>query len=125
MPRVDELPLPGQAQMRATRGGEPELPAGDPKRLSLLQRLATVGFGRKEDGGHHPAPEHALRAEAPRAPAAPGVSPAHAQYAKRPAAPQGYAPAQGHLDPQGRVAPPRASEDDQLEIPAFLRRQSS
>jgi cell division protein FtsZ len=125
MPRVEELPLPGQAQLRATRAVEPELPAGDPKRLSLLQRLATVGFGRKEDGGHHPAPEPAPRSEAPRAPAAPGVSPAHAQYAKRPAAPQGYAPAQGQLDQQGRVAPQRASEDDQLEIPAFLRRQSS
>ncbi|KAA2244143.1 cell division protein FtsZ [Salinarimonas soli] len=124
MPRVDELPLPGQAQMRATRP-EAEMPAGDAKRMSLLQRLATVGFGRKEEGGHHPMPEAAPRAEAPRAPVAGAPSAAHAQYAKRPVAPQGYAPAQGNLDPQGRVVPQRATEDDQLEIPAFLRRQSN
>jgi cell division protein FtsZ len=33
--------------------------------------------------------------------------------------------AQQPLDPQGRVIPPRAVEEDQLEIPAFLRRQSN
>jgi cell division protein FtsZ len=33
--------------------------------------------------------------------------------------------AQGQLDSQGRVpAPTRSFEDDQLEIPAFLRRQA-
>jgi cell division protein FtsZ len=68
---------------------------------------------------HRPAPE----------PARPQASAIHAEYAKRPAAqPQpGYRPAQGQLDPQGRAAPaaPRAYEDDQLEIPAFLRRQSN
>jgi cell division protein FtsZ len=50
----------------------------------------------------------------------------HAEYAKRPAANHGYRPAQGSLDPQGRVSPaPRAVEDEQLEIPAFLRRQAN
>jgi cell division protein FtsZ len=54
------------------------------------------------------------------------MSPVHAEYAKRPAPPQGYRPTQGQLDPQGRVTPPqRSSEDDQLEIPAFLRRQAN
>jgi cell division protein FtsZ len=43
----------------------------------------------------------------------------HAEYAKRPATQRPVAP----LDPHGR-AQPRA-EDDQLEIPAFLRRQSN
>jgi cell division protein FtsZ len=120
MPRVDELPLPAQAQIRAAR--PEDAPAADPKRMSLLQRLATVGFGRKDETGHVEAP----RPEAPRAPAAPGLSPAHAQYAKRPVAPQVHAPAQGSLDPQGRAMPAqRPAEDDQLEIPAFLRRQSS
>ena len=38
-----------------------------------------------------------------------------------------YAPRRGQLDDHGRATPqPRAlSEDDQLEIPAFLRRQSN
>ena len=41
-------------------------------------------------------------------------------------APQGYRPAQGQLDPHGRSgAAQRGCEDDQLEIPAFLRRQSN
>ena len=38
-----------------------------------------------------------------------------------------YAPRRGQLDDQGRQVPQArmASEDDQLEIPAFLRRQSN
>ena len=40
MPRIDELPMPAQNQIRASRGE----PAPDPKPMSLLQRLATVGF---------------------------------------------------------------------------------
>jgi len=48
---------------------------------------------------------------------------------RRPAAPPpapGYRPAQGQLDAHGRPpAPSRSIEDDQLEIPAFLRRHSN
>jgi cell division protein FtsZ len=44
-----------------------------------------------------------------------------AEYARRPAPPR--AAPQG-LDPHGRVAP-SAIEDDELEIPAFLRRQAN
>jgi cell division protein FtsZ len=48
-----------------------------------------------------------------------------APRAPLPAAPQ-YRPAQGSLDAQGRVAPQsRMMDDDQLEIPAFLRRQAN
>jgi cell division protein FtsZ len=116
MPRIDELPIPAQNQIRASRGE----PAHEPKPMSLLQRLATVGFGRKDEGHPEPAPQR--QPEAPRQ----QMSPVHAEYAKRPAQPQGYRPAQGHLDPQGRMAPtPRNMEDDQLEIPAFLRRQAN
>jgi cell division protein FtsZ len=119
--------MPAQNQIRASRG---DAEAHDPKRMTLLQRLATVGFGRKDEGMAHPpaAPEAPAPRPAPE-PVRPPVSSVHAEYAKRPAAPQqqpAYRPAQGQLDPQGRVAPaPRAYEDDQLEIPAFLRRQSS
>jgi cell division protein FtsZ len=49
------------------------------------------------------------------------MSSVHAEYAKqRPAAPQGYRPAQAPMAPA-----PRSMEDDQLEIPAFLRRQAN
>jgi cell division protein FtsZ len=121
MPRVEDLPVPAQKQLRAARG-EGETAANE--RKSLLQRLATVGFGRREDGAPAvmPAEPAPLAAEpAPRpAPAAPP-----AEYARRQAPAPAYAPAKGNLDRQGRASAPRPSEDDHLEIPAFLRRQSS
>jgi cell division protein FtsZ len=122
MPRIDELPVPAQNQLRASRGEAD--PAGqEHKRMSILQRLATVGFGRKEDGAA-PAAAPAQRTSEP--PARPVVPAPHAEYVKRPAVPQGYRPAQGNLDNQGRSAPAaRSVEEDHLEIPAFLRRQSS
>jgi cell division protein FtsZ len=123
MPRIEDLPLPVQNQLRAQSNAEEQNGGPDHKRMSLLQRLATVGFGRKED-----APATAVRAPAsvemplPPAPVRP-----NAPAAQRPTVPQGgYRPAQGQLDAQGRApAAPRINEDDHLEIPAFLRRQSS
>jgi cell division protein FtsZ len=126
MPRVEELPMPAQNQIRASRG-EAE-PAHDQKRMTLLQRLATVGFGRREEApAHHHAPaEPPMPAPRPVPEAARAPLPVHAEYTKRPAAPQqGYRPAQGALDPHGRAPAPRSMEEDQLEIPAFLRRQAS
>ncbi|KQP76967.1 cell division protein FtsZ [Methylobacterium sp. Leaf111] len=122
MPQIQDLPLPAQAQLRA-REEQPAEPAGDSKRMTLLRRLATVGFGgRREEVEAAPLPQM-------RAPAAPVPQAAPpADYAKRAPvqAPPAYRPAQGNLDPQGRVAPQaRMMDDDQLEIPAFLRRQAN
>jgi cell division protein FtsZ len=128
MPRVEDLPVPAQNQLRATRG-EIDAAANHEKRMTLLQRLATVGFGRKDEpAAHHPAPAEKPIGLPPR-PAPEGsdrpLSPVHAEYAKRPA-PGYHRPAQGALDPHGRPpAPQRSLEDEQLEIPAFLRRQSN
>ena len=133
MPRVEELPMPAQNQIRASRAEAESGPAAqENKRMTLLQRLATVGFGGRKDemaAPVEPAPTPMPRAPAvAEAPARPPVPQVHADYVKRPA-PQsqpGYRPAQGSLDAQGRVAnASRSIEDDQLEIPAFLRRQSS
>jgi cell division protein FtsZ len=136
MPRIDELPLPAQNEIRARHmppSAEPEKP-----RLGLLQRLAAVGLGRREEPAPAPvqearaparaAPPPAPVAERPPAPPLPQFRPQEprmpdsvAEYARRPApsrAPQG-------LDPHGRPAPVASPmEDDQLEIPAFLRRQA-
>jgi cell division protein FtsZ len=134
MPRIDELPVPAQNQIRAHREGE-----GEQKRVGLLQRLATVGFGRREEHAHAPVEAPApVQAAAPVMPQAermpvaeaplqrPAMSPVHAEYAKRPAAPAASRPAQGNLDQHGRApAPNRLLDDDQLEIPAFLRRQAN
>ncbi len=50
MPRVDELPMPAQNQIRAARGELPDhAQHAEKKRMTLLQRLANVGLGRRED----------------------------------------------------------------------------
>jgi cell division protein FtsZ len=138
MPRIDELPIPAQNQIRArqSEGTEAAASADKPK-ASLLQRLASVGLGRREEEAprpvqQRPAPVSAERAPPPM-PKAPPMPPlprpqeprgdTMSEYAKRPA-PQRGAP-QG-LDQHGRPAPVNNSmDDDQLEIPAFLRRQAN
>lgn len=107
MPRIDELPIPAQNQIRASRG---EMDPVQEHKPSLIQRLATMGFGRREEPQH--APEPAPRQEPPRQ----QMSPVHAEYARRPV-PQAQRPAQAPAQ--------RGMEDDQLEIPAFLRRQAN
>ena len=54
MPRIDELPLPAQNEIRAQRG---ELGDDHPekRRMTLMQRLASVGIGRRADA-EPPAP---------------------------------------------------------------------
>ncbi|MDR7040095.1 MULTISPECIES: cell division protein FtsZ [Methylobacterium] len=122
MPQIHELPPIGQAQIRMSRGEEPVEAPADSKRMTLLRRLATVGFGgRRDEPEAAPAP---ARAPAP-APQQAALPPAAPPAPRAPAAPA-YRPAQGSLDPQGRVAPAqRMIDDDQLEIPAFLRRQAN
>ncbi len=133
MPRVEDLPLPAQNQLRAHRADSAEAAPGvEAKRRSLLERLASFSRGRHDEplpaaprqnfpppaAGPAPTPV----APPPSGPLAPSPSPVHAEYAKRPVPPVVRQP----LDQHGRImAPPRPIEDDQLEIPAFLRRQSS
>ncbi len=118
MPRIEELPIPAQNEIRAQRG---EVSEENPekRRMSLLQRLAQVGLGRR-DGEPAPA-QSAPRPVPPPRPAARPPEPV-SDYAKRPAA-----PAPQGLDIHGRQAPPvhKTVDDDQLEIPAFLRRQAN
>ena len=128
MPTIDELPIPGQNQLRAQRGqagGEAQTP--DTKRRTLLDRLAAFGLSRQEEPQAAPAPaprqEMAPPLAPPMAPRVPAPSQVHAEYAKRPAAPS-QRPVQP--EPQTRMTPQvRNTEEDQLEIPAFLRRQSN
>jgi len=137
MPRIDELPMPAQNQIAGNRGD-----AGDDhpekRRMSLMQRLASVGLGKRADEIEAPPAPRAARPmpqldrPQPR-PTARNPEGRHAEvrppenrqaadpvseYARRPA-PQG-------LDPHGRPAPVHNSnEEDQLDIPAFLRRQAN
>jgi cell division protein FtsZ len=117
MPRIDELPLPAQNEIKAQRG---ELGDDHPekRRMSLMQRLA--GIGRRSDEAEPPPAPRTAR-PLPPTPPRPAVrqeGPPVSEYARRPA-PQG-------LDPHGRPAPVHNStEEDQLDIPAFLRRQAN
>ncbi|MGD0634000.1 MAG: cell division protein FtsZ [Beijerinckiaceae bacterium] len=133
MPQIEDLPVPVQNQIRQQHYGQTENPA-DVKRRTLLERLAAFGMSRQDEIASAPAAER----QAPgmsqlgyqSAPQLPGFRPAqpnavHSEYAKRPAA-AGPAQRQQPLDQHGRPSQPaRQSEDDQLEIPAFLRRQTS
>jgi cell division protein FtsZ len=125
MPRIDELPLPAQNEIRAQRG---ELDDEHPekRRRSLMQRLASVGLGRREEEAEAPPAPRTAQAmpqfERPPRPSARQPegrpTPPVSDYARR-SAPQG-------LDPLGRPAAVHNSgEDDQLDIPAFLRRQAN
>ncbi len=148
IPRVEDFPPVAQRQMEARRAEG--IPAEEDRGpLSLLRRLASVGLGRREDDSLgtaqaaprvqaqpqpqrrpqvQPAPAPAPRAEPrpavqqlppqPRAPAPPRQG--HQQE------PPLYRPAQGDLDPHGRPQPRDTRlQDDELEIPAFLRRQAN
>jgi cell division protein FtsZ len=127
MPSFEELPLPAQNEYRARRGQLPEAEHPERRRLTLLQRLAAVGLGRREDetdARPDGRPVEAARApeRTPPRPAARHAEPRGpepvSEFAKR-GTPHG-------LDMHGRAAPLHPlSEDDQLDIPAFLRRQAN
>ena len=128
MPRIDELPLPAQNEIRARRGELPQDHHPEKRHKSLLQRLASVGLGRREEAPQSPpasrtaAPLPSL-SSAERPPGRPTPRPPEphsepiSEYAKR--TPQG-------LDHHGRQsAVNNSAEQDQLDIPAFLRRQAN
>jgi cell division protein FtsZ len=126
MPRIEDLPIPAQNEIRARRGEVAES-GPEKQRLSLLQRLAQVGLGRREDDASVQRPVPAMPApppldRMPQRPPARGPDPV-SEYAKR----LPPAPAPQGLDIHGRQAPAthKPVDDDQLEIPAFLRRQAN
>jgi cell division protein FtsZ len=130
MPKFEDLPMPAQNEIRQARG---EVDEEHPQktRMSLLQRLANVGLGRRDEETEQPiaarasgppmAPMPPLPERKPQRPVAQQIAASEpvSEYARRP-------PPQG-LDAHGRPAPVAATPqgDDHLDIPAFLRRQSS
>ena len=147
IPRPEDFPPLARRQMEAGRGAPQQQPhpaahgEGDRGPMSLLRRLASVGLGRREEDPIGAGPvDHAPERQAPRATqpvpqqriAQRPPQQAQPQRAAQPAprqAAQGealYRPRAGELDPHGRQAPREARPaDDELEIPAFLRRQAN
>jgi cell division protein FtsZ len=126
MPTIDDLPLPGQQQLRAQQ--DPQgfaAVAPDTKRRTLLDRLASFGMSRDPEPARSSAAAQASAQAPVQAPVqAPMMRPPMAapEFAKRPPAPMRP---QAGFDAQPRMAARAPSEDEQLEIPAFLRRQSN
>ena len=130
MPKFEDLPMPAQNEIRQARGDiEEEHP--QKTRMSLLQRLANVGLGRRDEETEPPIAARASGPAMAPMPPLPERKPQRnvsqqiaanepvSEYARRPA-PQG-------LDVHGRPAPVAATPqgDDHLDIPAFLRRQAT
>ena len=111
MPRIEDFPPQVQATVRSSAHGYPSsgLPHDERTPMGLLNRL-TKGFQRREDGE--------IEAEGTSHPTA------TVQSAPLPVQPKGAH--SGQIDPHGRAVPaaPKMSQEDELEIPAFLRRQN-
>jgi cell division protein FtsZ len=122
MPKFEDLPMPAQNEIRQARG-EAEEEHPQKTRLSLLQRLANVGLGRRDEEAEPPI---AARASGPAMPQLPKSQRSVAQTTNQSPVSE-YAPRSAHqgLDPHGRPIPvaPAPQGDDHLDIPAFLRRQ--
>jgi cell division protein FtsZ len=130
MPKFEDLPMPAQAEIRQARG-EPEDEHPHKGRMSLLQRLAHVGLGRRDEEAEPPVAGRSSGPAMPAMPPLPERKPQRtiaqqitsnepvSEYARRPTL-------QG-LDTHGRPAPVASAPqgDDHLDIPAFLRRQSN
>ncbi|SFJ37064.1 cell division protein FtsZ [Aerobium aerolatum] len=113
MPRIEDFPPVVRAELDAPHHQQEHEERGP---MGLLKRL-TAGLSRREEEGAklQPAQPREPRLRQPEQRRAPAAD-AHL-----------YAPKRGQLDDQGRlsVQPRAAQEDDQLDIPAFLRRQAN
>ena len=110
IPQIEDFPPTVRAEVE--RNSEAGAEDGGP--VGLLRKLAH-GFSHKE---HQP---QAARTEPQASPARPAAPAAHPRAEDNP-----YAPKRAALDNNGRVNPAGrpASDEDELEIPAFLRRQT-
>ena len=144
MPSMEELPMVAQNAIKAKAGDTPALGlAAQKKKVGFLERLANVGRSRKEDDAEMPSkrePEFGawggLAPEAPRQ--AQRAEPQGQQFGQkgirieRPRAEPAPAPVPKRIEAQARPHPveivePRVEShiEDDLEIPAFLRRRAN
>jgi len=135
MPSVEELPMVAQKAIKAQAGREApaEGLAAQKRKVGFLERLANVGRGRKDEDAEMPSkvePEFGQRRSAPEMPRAEIPAPKSVRI-ERPRE-VAVTPAPKRLDAQPRLAkaemnaaPAESFADDDLEIPAFLRRRAN
>jgi cell division protein FtsZ len=145
MPNVDELPMVAQNAIRAQDAGQSQAVGleAQKRKVGFLERLANVGRGKKDEDAEMPSklePEFGQRRSAPEAPAAEGPAPRSVRI-DRPHEPAVTPPSrrpqpqpQPQAQPQPRLAraataaaaaPAESFDEDDLEIPAFLRRRAN
>ena len=119
MPRVEDFPPVVRAEMEQAHAPHPAHEDHEERGPRGLLKRLTQGLSRREE---EPA---RLQPAQPREPRL--LQPSPEPRRAHPADAQLYAPRRGQLDDQGRLSvQPRVNqEDDQLEIPAFLRRQAN
>jgi cell division protein FtsZ len=114
MPKVEDFPPVVKAEMEHRAASPAAAHTEERGPMGLLKRL-TSSLGRKED---EQAPSDMTAA-----------APAAASQQRRTLSPEAsmYAPRRGTLDDQGRTTPtqPRNQEQEEFDIPAFLRRQTN
>jgi cell division protein FtsZ len=135
MPNIDELPITAQNEIRAQSGAAPAHGLHEEKkRIGFFERL--TGGRRSEDA---PAPKRepefnqSAPAPRPQAVAAPQVVAApKGLKIERPRSEIGIASAPKRVETPSRLAaidtrgmPDESGDSDDLEIPAFLRRQAN
>ncbi len=115
MPKVEDFPPVVKAELDHRAHPAPTPAHEERGPMGLLRRI-TNSLGRRDE-------EESVSADMT------SGAPTAASQQRRALSPEAslYAPRRGQLDDQGRQVPQArmASEDDQLEIPAFLRRQSN
>ncbi|MEK1927324.1 MAG: cell division protein FtsZ [Rhizobium giardinii] len=113
MPKVEDFPPMVKAEAEHRAQPAPQEERGP---MGLLKRI-TSSLGRRDEEDHNVTADMTTGAPSAASQQRRPLSPEASVYAPRRAAP---------LDDRARaVSQPRVHEDDQLEIPAFLRRQSN
>jgi cell division protein FtsZ len=138
MPNVEELPIVAQKALKAKAAGEDQSHglAAQKRKVGFLERLTSVGRNRKEEDAEMPAKlepafdQRPARAEAPEV----SIPEPKAVRIERPREPGATPlPKPANVQPRPKVvrggaaaaAPMESFDDDELEIPAFLRRRAN
>ena len=139
MPNIEEFPLPVQNEIKARSGAAPTPGlAEQKKKVGFLERLAGVARGRKSEDAIMPdkrEPEFGAPKPVPMVPKTVAPKPAEAlpksPKIERPTADSVVAAVPKRLESQPKVVSMETREpvdespaDDDLEIPAFLRRRA-